>query len=69
MVSRWLIEHRERHRAKLPPDPGHVAAFAADDDERSAGSQGPPQPRQAAVPADVEDQVVGCWPSAKSARV
>ena len=51
-------QDRERQRAELPSDPGPSVPFAAGDDERAAAGQGPPQPRQAAAPADVQDQVV-----------
>ena len=54
-----LGHHRREHeRPELPPDSGPLAAFAASDDERPVGSECPPQPRQAAVPADVQDQVI-----------
>jgi len=54
-----LGHHRREHeRTDLPSDSGPLAAFAASDDERPVGSECPPQPRQAAVPAGVEDQVI-----------
>ena len=58
MVSRWRTTGRDHQRAELPPDPGPPAALAAGDDQRPFGSERPPQPGQAVVAADVEDQVI-----------
>jgi hypothetical protein len=51
-------QRRERERPELSADPGPLGALADGDNERSGGSECPPEPREAAVPADVEDQVI-----------
>jgi hypothetical protein len=49
---------RERERTDLPPDSGPLAALAASDHEGALGGECPPQPREGAVSADVENQVI-----------
>jgi hypothetical protein len=52
-------ERREGECTDLPADAGPCAAsFAPDDDQGPLEGEGPPEPRETAVPADVEDQVV-----------
>ena len=58
MVSRWRTNGESTSARSWRPDSGPLTAFATGDDERPGGGERSPEPRRAAVAADVEDQVI-----------